>query len=131
MRRSVACCLHRCYLQQRSRCVLLGVNDQSGAIPEGQGVAQEDDQPRVPGEETHDQTLPDAPSLSPVQVPVVPSQHDKQLINCFILIIFSYRCIIPVHLLLLSPKGSNGSDGGEDFIGHGTSFSVGLQLHPR
>lgn len=92
MRRRVACCLRRRYLQQRSRCVLLGVDDQSGAIPEGQGVAQEDDQPHVPGEETHDQTLPDAPSLSPVQVPVVPSQHDKQSIKRF--------CINPFQLSL-------------------------------
>lgn len=61
-----------CHLQQSSRRVLLCVHDQGGAVPEGQTIAQEDDEPHVSGEKTHDQTFSNSPALCRGQVPVVP-----------------------------------------------------------
>lgn len=64
------------HLQQSSWCVLLCVHYQGGAIPEGQTIAQEDDQPHVSGEKTHDETFSNSPALCRGQVPVVPEKED-------------------------------------------------------
>lgn len=66
------------HLQQSSWCVLLCVYHQGGAIPEGQTIAQEDDQPHVSGEKAHDQTFSNSPALCRGQVPVVPEQKEEK-----------------------------------------------------
>lgn len=66
------------HLQQSSRRVLLCVDHQGGAVPEGQTVAQEDDQPHVSGEKAHDQTFSNPPVLCRGQVPVVPEEEEEE-----------------------------------------------------
>lgn len=63
------------HLQQGSWCVLGRVHHQRGAVPESQTIAQEDDEPHVPSEKAHDQTLSDSPALCGGQVPVVPGEE--------------------------------------------------------
>lgn len=122
-------------LQQCSRRVLFSVHHQAGAVPEGQAVAQEDDQPHVSGEEAHDQTLPDAPALRRDQVPVVPVEERRGASAAFIQgnvnLLTSMWQILPLHFFDLSTESRHGPDGGEDLVGHGAGFGVGLQLHPR
>lgn len=60
------------YLDQASRRQLLCVNDQLGAIPESQGVAEEDDAPQVALKHTNNRPLFDAPVLSLNKVSVIP-----------------------------------------------------------
>lgn len=64
------------HLQQSSRCVFLRVHYQGGAIPKGQTITQEDDQPHVPSEKPHDETFPYSPALRGGQVPVVPEKEE-------------------------------------------------------
>lgn len=66
------------HLQQSSWRVLLCVDHQGGAVPEGQTVAQEDDQPHVSGEKAHDQTFSNPPVLCRGQVPVVPEEEEEE-----------------------------------------------------
>ena len=64
------------YLKQGSGRVLQG-QDQARAVPEGQGVAEEDDEPHIAREEAHDQPLADPPALGQDQVTVVPVGGDR------------------------------------------------------